>query len=199
MRMTIKALSILALCGLALPAVAQYGPVEPTEAEIALEEAQTSLEATKTQRSEAIRACGAKDYGACFNLGDMYRKGEGGLQDYEKAAEAYRKACDGRSGEGCAGLAYLTVYGRGMDADPVQARNLYDKSCDYGEISGCAAYGNMLYAGQGGRKDVAEGRRLLQQACDQDYQWACDRMTELGAFQPDSNTWERLKDVQTRY
>ncbi|KCZ52994.1 tetratricopeptide repeat protein [Hyphomonas pacifica] len=199
MRIAATALSILVLAVAALPATAQYGDVKRTQAEIALEEARSSLEGNRAARSDALTACASRDYDACFRLGDMYRRGMGGLQDYEKAAEAYRKSCNGKNGEGCAGLAYLTTHGRGVDADPVKARVLYEKSCDYGELSGCAAYGNMLYTGQGGSKNVAKGQRLLQDACDRDYEWACDRLTGLGAYQPDDDTWQRLKDAKSRY
>ena len=199
MRILAIALSAAAMSIAALPAVAQYGQVERTQAEIALEEASANLEKNRARKSEAIRACGTKDYEACFELADMYRRGLGGTQDYEKAAENYRKACDGRHAEACSGLAYLTMKGRGMEADPVQARQLYDKACDYGDVSGCAAYGNMVYTGQGGRKNVAEGTRLLQESCDNEYEWACERLSRLGAYQPDDNTWERLDDVKKRY
>ncbi|HCX11425.1 MAG TPA: hypothetical protein DHU81_14015, partial [Hyphomonas sp.] len=111
----------------------------------------------------------------------------------------YRKACDGKVAEACSGLAYLTVQGRGMDADTARARQLYDKACDYGDVSGCAAYGNMIYTGQGGSKNVAEGTRLLQESCDKAYEWACERLSTLGAYQPDDSTWERLEDVRRRY
>ena len=199
MRILAIALSAAAMSIAALPAVAQYGQVERTQAEIALEEASANLEKNRARKSEAIRACGTKDYEACFELADMYRCGLGGTQDYEKAAENYRKACDGRHAEACSGLAYLTMKGRGMEADPVQARQLYDKACDYGDVSGCAAYGNMVYTGQGGRKNVAEGTRLLQESCDNEYEWACERLSRLGAYQPDDHTWERLDEVKKRY
>ncbi len=134
MRSLAAILSLATLSLAARPAHAQYGQVERTQAEIALEEAAASLKETRAARADAIRACGARDYEACFELGDMYRRGIGGLQDYEKAADSYRKACDGRHAEACSGLAYLTVQGRGMEADLVQARQLYDKACEYGDV-----------------------------------------------------------------
>lgn len=199
MRIAKAILPVLLVAGACLPASAQYGRVERTQAEIALEQAQQNMEKAKAARSEAIRACGEKDYSACYSLGEMYRRGDGGNQNYELAADAYRKACDGKDARGCAGLAYLTTHGRGVDQDLARARTLYEKSCDLGEISGCAGYGNLLYTGQGGRKNVTEGREYLQKACDADYEWACDRLTTLGAYQPDDNTWERLKDTRSRY
>ena len=83
-----------------------------------------------------------------------------------------------------------------MDANPVKARGLYKKSCDLGEVSGCAGYGNMLFTGTGGAKNVPEGTRVLQDSCNRDYKWACDRLDELGAYDPDSVAFERLKDMR---
>merc|ERR1712063_183525 len=91
MRTLAIALSAVAVSVAALPAIAQYGQVERTQAEIALEEASANLKENRAKRPEAIRACGTNDYQACFELGDVYRRGLGGLQDYEKAAEHYRK------------------------------------------------------------------------------------------------------------
>ncbi len=199
MRILAVALSAAAMSIAALPAVAQYGRVERTQAEIALEEASASLEKNRARRAELVEQCAGNDDQACFSLADMYRRGLGGDQDYRKAADHYRKACDGRLAEACSGLAYLMIKGLGMDTDLAGARNLYEQACDYGDVSGCAAYGNMVYTGQGGRKNVAEGTRLLQDACDKDYEWACERLSTLGAYQPDSHTWERLEDVKRRY
>ena len=199
MRLFLSLCATLFLVGSLNPAVAQYDRIEKSKAEIALEEASMRHEANRAARSEAIRACGAKDYQACFELGDLYRKGLGGAQDYDAAAKSYKKACNGRDGQGCAALAYLTTHGRGVEADLVEARRLYKKACDNGELSGCAGYGNMVYTGKGGAKSTVQGTQILQEACDGGYEWACDRIVGLGAFDADDDTWQRLKDVRNRY
>ena len=71
MRTLAIALSAVAMSVAALPAIAQYGQVERTQAEIALEEASANLKENRAKRTEAIRACGTNDYQACFELGDM--------------------------------------------------------------------------------------------------------------------------------
>jgi TPR repeat protein len=192
----LTSLVFIAAAGLmAAPASAQYGQkVERTQAEIALEQATQNLEKDRAGRAEAIQTCATKDYAACTKLGDYYRKGWGGMQDYKLAAEAYRKACNGKDAAGCASLAYLATKGDGMDQDLTLSRTLYKKACDLGEVSGCAGYGNMMFAGKGGAKNVAEGTRILQSACDDGYKWACDRITGLAAYDPNDDTWERLKD-----
>jgi len=88
------------------------------------------------------------------------------------------------------------VLGRGVDADPAKARKLYKQSCDLGEVSGCGGYGNMLFTGTGGPKNVHEGTQVLQDACNREYKWACDRLDELGAYDPNSLAYDRLKDLR---
>jgi TPR repeat protein len=178
----------------AVPALAQGNQFERTQAEIVVEQATENLARDRAGRADAIRDCATKDYAACTRLGDYYRKGWGGVQDYTAAAKAYRKACTGKDAVGCATLGYLATKGYGMEQDLTEARRLYKVSCDLGEVSGCAGYGNMVFAGQGGPKNVAEGTRVLQSACDTGYKWACDRITGLAAYDPNDDTWERLKD-----
>jgi hypothetical protein len=186
----------LTCCALALPAAAQSTQVERTQAEIALQKAKTTLATQREERKTANTACAARDYAACVTAGDSYRKGTGGEQDYGLALKAYDRACVGGNGEGCAAQAYLTVMGRGVEADPAKARKLYKQSCDLGEVSGCGGYGNMVFTGTGGPKNVREGTQVLQDACNRDYKWACDRLDALGAYDPDSLAYDRLKDLR---
>jgi len=181
---------------LAFPAAAQFGQVERTQAEIALEQAESRIARQKADRVAASSACTAGDLEGCFKLADMQRTGIGGPQDLKAAAKAYKIMCDGKDGRGCSGLAYLTVQGRGMAENKTEGRALYQKACDFGDISGCAAYGNMAYTGTGGRKDVLAGTDALTKACNREYEWACTRMRELGVFDPTENPFERLRDLR---
>ena len=199
MRLVSLCAAVLALLALGVPAAAQSGVVEKTEAELALQKASSRLQQSAEARSEAETGCAAGEADACFLLGDMMRRGNGGQQDYKGAAEAYQKACTLNHAGACAALAYLATNGKGIDQDLAEARSLYKQSCDLGDVSGCAGYGNMLFTGQGGRKNVAEGTRVLRQACDRDYDWACERARQLGAYDPEDDTWERLKDAGSRF
>jgi TPR repeat protein len=194
MTRTLAALAIGA--AIALPATAQFGRVERTQTEIALEQAEARLAKLREARLAADTACKAGDTDACFNLADMQRTGAGGAQDLAAAARTYGTVCDARDGRGCAGLAYLTVQGRGVSENHAEGRALYEKACDYGDVSGCAAYGNMAYTGIGGRKDVASGTAALTEACNRSYQWACDRMRELGMYDPADRPFQRLRDLR---
>lgn len=190
-------LGAVLLCGaVAFPAAAQFGQVERTQAEIALEQAETRMAKQKADRDAATAACTAGDLEGCFKLADMQRTGIGGAQDLKAAAASYKKMCDGKDGRGCSGLAYLTVQGRGMAENKTEGRALYQKACDLGDVSGCAAYGNMAYTGTGGRKDVLAGTEALTKACNREYEWACTRMRELGVYDPTENPFERLRDLR---
>lgn len=183
---------------MAFTAEAQLDRVERSQAEIALEEAEENNAELRAMHADAIRGCAAKEADACFKLGTSHRRGFGGLPDYKKAAEAFRKSCTLGSGAGCASLAYLYNYGRGVDVDLAQSRLFYDKACKLDEVSGCAALGNMMFTGKGGRKDVTRGTNMLKDACSREYEWACERLTALGAYDEDDDTWDRLKDVKSR-
>ena len=182
----------------ALPATAQGvgGRVERTQAELAIEQAETDFAKLKISRDEARTKCAAREYQACYELAELQRKGLGGVQDLSAAAENYKKGCDAKDGRGCAGLAYLTVQGRGVSANLAEGRRLYKASCEMGEVSGCAAWGNMAYTGTGGPKDVQGGTRALNEACAKDYEWACERVQTLGAFDPNDNSLQRLRSLQ---
>ncbi|MEZ5953291.1 MAG: tetratricopeptide repeat protein [Hyphomonas sp.] len=195
-RQILVSLAVAAVAAI-LPAAAQSSRVERSQAEIAFEKAEVNFAAKRDARKAAATACAAKDYEACVSQGDLYRKGEGGVQDYDLAAKAYNRACAGGNGEGCASLAYLTSLGRGVETNQTEARRLYKLSCDYGETSGCAGYGNMVFTGTGGPKNTAEGGEALRQSCVQGYKWACTRLQELGGFDPNvpfSEQMMRLRD-----
>lgn len=199
MRLPFKLACLAMILCCALPASAQYDRVEKSSAEIALEQAKVNQAKARELRRESAAACAAKDYASCFTNGDLYRKGEGGLQDYAAARKAYKRGCVGKHAESCAVLAYMNVKGSGQTANLREARRLYKTACDLGDVSGCAGYGNLVYTGKGGVKNTTEGGRYLREACDRDYAWACDRVMGLGAYNPDDNTWERLKDAKSRW
>ncbi len=188
--------ALLLSCAFAFPAAAQFGQVERTQAEIALEQAESQQAKLKLAREAADTACKAGDLEGCFKLADMQRTGRGGLQDLKAAAKSYKIMCDGRDGRGCSGLAYLTVQGRGVAENKTEGRALYKTACDLGDVSGCAAYGNMAYTGTGGRKDVLGGTNALTEACNRDYEWACTRMRELGVYDPTEKPFDRLRDLR---
>lgn len=117
----------------------------------------------------------------CRKLGDIYRKGQYGQQDYEKAKGLYERAClTGNDADACMQQAHISFKGNDGDVDYPYARTLYKKACDLGDQTGCAGYGSMLYRGQGGAMERNEGKRYIQDACAAGDEWACDRATGFG-------------------
>ena len=117
----------------------------------------------------------------CFSLGEMYRRGNGTVQDYAKAKIHYDAAClEGRHAGACMQQAYTSQKDEDGSIDLDHARILYEQACSLKDPGGCAGLGNMMYMGLGGRRDRPTATRLLQESCASDYAWACTRLTEYG-------------------
>ena len=61
-------------------------------------------------------------------------------QNYQKAAELWKKACDGRDTYGCYNLGILYEEGKGLRQDYAMAKEYYGKACDLGDQIGCDEY-----------------------------------------------------------
>ncbi|MEQ9316104.1 MAG: tetratricopeptide repeat protein [Henriciella sp.] len=126
-------------------------------------------------RQKAVRARN------CRKLADIYRKGQFGPQNYEKARWLYDRACfTGGDADACMQQAHISFAGNDGEVDYPYARKLYKRACDLGDQTGCAGYGSMLYRGQGGAMERNEGKRYIQNACAAGDEWACDRATGFG-------------------
>jgi len=121
----------------------------------------------------------------CFALGEMYRRGTGTEQDYQRAKTLYDEACfDGDHTGACMQQAFISQKGTGGDVDLPYAWALYDHGCKLDDAAACAGLGNMMYMGRGGRRDQSEAIRLLQESCADEYEWACPRLIEYGLPAP---------------
>jgi TPR repeat protein len=169
-------MAIMALAIAAPTAFAQViGPEAASEGDAAFERGDYG-EARDHFRSD----CDAGEAAACARLGDLYRQGLGGLQDYQAADRAYSRACDGGEAYACHRLAYLVFQGQGLEQDYPRARRLYEKGCDLDDVSACAGFGNMLVAGFGGPKQRNRGAEILRKACLAENDYACDQLRRYG-------------------
>ncbi|MEO1643481.1 MAG: tetratricopeptide repeat protein, partial [Pseudomonadota bacterium] len=117
----------------------------------------------------------------CFRLADMYRRGLGVEQDYERASKLYLAACEkGDNLDACLAQAYIDHSGNGGERNWTRARTLYEAACNQDSAIGCAGLGNMVYRGQGGITNRRRGAQLLRRACKDDYAWACERLEGFG-------------------
>ena len=85
-------------------------------------------------------SCDNGDMGACFYLGKLYYTGEGVKQNYQKAAELWKKACDGGNPSACGALGILYEEGKGLRQDYAIAKEYFGKACDLGDQLGCDEY-----------------------------------------------------------
>ena len=60
------------------------------------------------------QACHGGIAEGCFNLGNLYAKGQGVKQDYEKATKLFEQACHGGDERGCYNLGVLYDKGQGV-------------------------------------------------------------------------------------
>ncbi|HHV6870517.1 tetratricopeptide repeat protein [Haemophilus influenzae] len=80
---------------------------------------------------------------AQFNLGNMYRRGQGVKQDNFEAVKWYRKAAEQGNAKAqvLLGLAYLL--GKGVQFNKSLAKEWFGKACDNGNQQGCEYYGKL--------------------------------------------------------
>ena len=69
-----------------------------------------------------------KNADAQYNLGSMYRNGEGVAQDYGEAAQWFTRAAEEGHAHAQRNLAWMYQEGKGVPKDPVKAQMWYERS-----------------------------------------------------------------------
>ena len=90
---------------------------------------------------------------AQYNLGFLYRKGEGVKQDYKQAAEWYRKAADQGNANAQSNLGFLYGEGKGVKQDYKQAAEWYRKAAEQGHAVALNNLAIMYGQGHGVKQD----------------------------------------------
>jgi TPR repeat protein len=117
---------------------------------------------------------------AQFNLGFMYKKGQGFPQDFAAALMWYRKAADQGYASAQCNLGLMYERGNGVPQDGREAAHLYKLAADQGNAFGQVKLGFFYEGGRGGLpKDDREAVRLYKLAADQGNASA---QTNLGNF-----------------
>ena len=83
------------------------------------------------------KACTMNHGRGCFNLGNVYRIGEGVKPDNALAAVHFRKSCDLDEAKGCTELAILHYEGTGVARDVARTMDLLEKACRLGSAVAC--------------------------------------------------------------
>ena len=83
----------------------------------------------------------------CFNLGLLYRKGQGVKQNDAQAAKFFEQACNGGVADGCYNLGASYYNGQGKRQNFSTAKEYYGKACDLGDQGGCDEYKKLNIQG----------------------------------------------------
>ena len=101
------------------------------------------------------------------NLGSMYRRGEGVVEDLAEAARLYRFAADQGNADAQCHLGMMYKKGTGVERDLVEAVRLLQLAADQGDADAQYHLGVIYRMGEGVAEDLAEAARLLWLAADQ--------------------------------
>lgn len=124
--------------------------------------------------------CAEGDGQACYQVGEIHRRGLDKPQDFDAADAAYQAACDAGYASGCTQLANMLFEGRGVEEDMPRARDLYDVGCERGEMAACGALGSMKYVGLGGPRERLDGENLMRRSCTAGVTYACSQIERYG-------------------
>jgi TPR repeat protein len=109
---------------------------------------------------------------AQYNLGLMYRKGEGVEQSDIEAAHWYRRAAHQNFPEAEQKLADLYYFGKGVPLSYTQAAVWYRKAADHGNAEAQFQLGHLYAIGRGVEHDYTQSRHWTRQAALQGHEEA---------------------------
>jgi tetratricopeptide (TPR) repeat protein len=113
------------------------------------------------------------------NLGDLYYYGYGVVQDYQKAAEWYRKAAEQGSASGQCNLGFMYTNGYGVTKDYSKAVEWYRKAAEQGNADGENNLGIMYENGYGVAKDRQKAMEWYGKAVEQGHYGAQQTLKRL--------------------
>ena len=94
------------------------------------------------------------DADAQFNLGQMYRMGQGVAQDDAEAMKWYRKAAEQGHAKAQSNLGFMYDKGQGVAQDDAEAVKWYRKAAEQGDADAQSNLGVMYGMGQGVAQDI---------------------------------------------
>ena len=101
---------------------------------------------------------------AQFNLGDMYRNGQGVLQDYAKAARWFRRAAERGDAPSQFNLALMYQWGEGTVQDYTQAVKWYRRAAEQGLPEAQINLGIMYETGKGVAQNLIQAHKWFNLA-----------------------------------
>ncbi len=125
-------------------------------------------------RGEYEKACALENADGCYNLGLLYKEGQGVGQSYIKAKEYSEKACALELAQGCNNLGVLYEKGQGTQQSYFKAKEYFEKACALENADGCYNFGLLYDNGQGVKQNKTKAKELYGKACDLKLQLGCD-------------------------
>ncbi|MCA9714082.1 MAG: SEL1-like repeat protein [Myxococcales bacterium] len=101
----------------------------------------------------------------CFELGNLYRQGNGVQRSPAHAANYYERACNAGMGEACTAGGLLCERGDPAVRDLNRSHALYNRGCSTGEVRSCFNAGMQAAGGQGCARDHEQAVALFEQSC----------------------------------
>ncbi len=145
------------------------------------------------------RQCKAKNYGGCYNVGQLHEEQE----QYSEAKKYYEMVCDKANSKdiflveridgsmgpkvpiitsmqlSCINLGEFYYNGRGVRQSYEKAFHYQKKACDLGNGIGCFSVGYKYYKGEGVKKDLKTALKFFAKSCELESGLGC---AALGAF-----------------
>ncbi len=121
---------------------------------------------------------------AQYNVGLMYRRGEGTVQSDSEAARWYRLAADQGFAEAEAKLADLYCLGRGVPLSDELAATWYGRAARHGNAEAQFQLAQLYSTGQGVEHDYVQSRHWMREAALQGHAQAARELLERGYRDP---------------
>ena len=147
------------------------------------------------------KQCNATSYGACYEVGSLYREQE----QYDKAKKYYEMVCDKANsknlgqvkyvvgsltwwhatfiiGVACYDLASFYYNGLGVKQDYSKALQYHKKACDLDWADSCGLVGSAYYLGKGTKEDLALAKSYFEKSCKMESEIGCYGLGEIYQF-----------------
>ncbi|MBT6449506.1 MAG: PQQ-binding-like beta-propeller repeat protein [Verrucomicrobiales bacterium] len=163
---------------IAVVALVGCGKKEPAQPSVSNSTTSSGFEETKAKAE-------AGNVDAQYNLGEMYRKGEGVEQDFKEVVKWYQKAAGQGNAPAQSNLGVMYYNGKGVEQDFKEAVKWYQKAADQGNTSAQSNLGFMYANGKGVEQDFKEAVKWYQKAADQGNtmaQYSLEMMFKLWEF-----------------
>ncbi|MDX9720103.1 MAG: AgmX/PglI C-terminal domain-containing protein [Myxococcota bacterium] len=112
-----------------------------------------------------LSACERGVGGACYDLAELYRDGNGVEASVERAYTFYSKACELDYPAGCSLTGACLLYGKGVEQDATQGVKMLERACALEDAVGCSTLGSLYERGELFARDLAKALSLYEKAC----------------------------------